>query len=147
MEIILVSDVDHLGKAGQTVTVKDGFARNFLIPQGLAVKATKAVKEQVMERQAKQEQKDKLLKDRAAALAESLKSMILHIPMPAGEGGKLHGVVTAADLAQALQEKGVNLEKHQVLLSHPVSELGSMEVPLRLHPEVTVPLKVKVVRK
>ena len=147
MDIVLVRDVERVGKAGQKVSVKDGFARNFLFPRGLALSATPAVRSRMEALRASQERQAQAQKAKATQLSDRLSQITCTIPVSVGEQGKLHGAVTAGDVLKALQAQGIVLEKHQVILERPLTELGAVQVPLKLHPEVTASLRVSVVRK
>ena len=142
MKIVLREDVDTLGQKGDLLDVADGYARNFLVPRGLAMKATKGVVAQAEAMRRNREARE--VRDREAAedlagatrCADRSRSRAR-----AGEGGKLFGSVTAADIAAALlAQTGIELDRRDVLLDEPIRELGEVEVPVRLHPEVAVPL-------
>jgi large subunit ribosomal protein L9 len=147
MDLILVKDVAFLGKAGETITVKDGYARNFLIPQGLALAAIARNRERMDALRAAQAQQAELAKAKAVQLADRLSKISCTIPVLVGEQGKLHGAVTAADIMEALEQEGVTLEKRQLVLEKPLSHCGAYQIPIRLHPEVTASLKVEVVKR
>ena len=148
MNIILVKDVEPLGKAGKTVVVKDGYARNFLIPRGLALPATTGRRSELSARAALQLRQAEALKRKAAELGERISQVSLSFAVAAGDQGRTHGAVTAKDICEALRrERGIRLEKHQVLLGEPIGRLGAVEVPVKLHPEVTAALKISVVKK
>jgi large subunit ribosomal protein L9 len=147
MEIILREDVGRLGKSGQVLKVKDGYARNFLIPKGLALKATsdnlKRVEE---EKKIKAIRKDREKRE-AQTLAEKLASISCTISVEVQEDGTLYGSVTGADIASALESDGFKIDKKTVLLDEPIRELGIYRVRMRLYPEVTTELKVWVVKR
>lgn len=147
MEIILREDVERLGKSGQVIKVKDGYARNFLILKGLALKATsdnlKRVEE---EKRIKAIRKDREKRE-AQTLAEKLASISCTISVEVQEDGTLYGSVTGADIASALESDGFKIDKKTVLLDEPIRELGIYRVRMRLHPEVTAELKVWVVKR
>lgn len=147
MEIILREDVERLGKVGEVVKVKEGYARNFLIPKGLALRATSDNLKRV-----EAEKKIKVIraereKREAQALAEKLASISCTIPVEVQEDGALYGSVTGVDIAKALEPDGFKLDKKNFLLDEPIRELGIYRVRMRLHPEVTTELKVWVVKK
>jgi large subunit ribosomal protein L9 len=147
MEIILKQDVDKLGKSGQVVRVKDGFARNFLIPNGLAVPVTAAnIKLLEQQRQKKVVKLEKVKKE-AEALKERLSTLSLTIPVLAQEEEGLYGSVAATDIVHALKEEGFQIEKSSLEMQEPIRSLGIYEVPVKLHPEVTAKVKVWVVKK
>jgi len=147
MEVILKEDVVTLGKAGDVVKVKEGYARNFLLPRGKAVvadtgnmKAVEQHKQSIAAKQAK-------LKKEAEALAEKLKALSITLARDAGEQDKLFGSVTSSDIAEALRHEGVVLDKRAIHLEEPIKQIGVFDVTVRLHTEVTGVLKVWIVKK
>lgn len=147
MEVILNKDIERIGKAGQVIKVKDGFARNFLIPNGLAIPVNAANLKRLEE-----EKKRKILqlekyKKEAEALKEKLSSLSLTIPVLTQEDDTLFGSITSLDLANALKEEGLNIDKNQIVLEEPIKSLGIYDVPVKLHPEVMTEIKVWVVKK
>lgn len=147
MKVILRQDVDSLGMEGQTFEVKDGFARNYLIPQGLALEATKQ-NIKLMEAQSKHiEEKRLKAKGEAEKAKKSLGEMVITIAQKVGEEDKLYGSVTSMDIADQLESKGVTLDRKRIKLDRPIKTLGEFMVPVRLHPEVTAAIKVVVVAK
>lgn len=147
MEIILKQDVDKLGKAGMVVKVKDGFARNFLIPNDLAIPSTPAnLKKLEQERQRKIYQLEKA-KRQAEEFKKSLEGLSLTIPVLTQEDDKLYGSITASDIVSALKDEGFTLDKNAIILHEPIKSLGIFEVPLKLHPEVLAKIKVWIVKK
>ncbi len=147
MNVILVKDVERLGKAGETVSVKDGYARNFLLPNGVALSATSGTKNQIQAIQAAHAKQAALQKAKAQEVAERLEKVSCTIPVSVGEQGKLHGAVTALDIVEALQHKGVTLDRHQILLEGPITHVGAHAVSVKLHPEVTAVVQVSIVEK
>ena len=147
MEVILNQDVTKIGKAGAIVKVKDGFARNFLIPNGLALPLTPAnVKKLEQEKQKKTQQLEKAKKE-SEDLKTRLESLSLTMTVLSKEEDALFGSITALDIAQALNEEGFAVDKSSILLEQPIKSLGIYEVPLKLHAEVTAKIKVWVVKK
>ena len=146
MDIILKQDVDLLGSKYDVVTVKDGYARNFLIPQGLAVVATKSnvkVNDEVIRQQAHKEAK---AKEAAEAIASKLEGLSLKLGAKAGESGKIFGSVNSIQLADAIQGAGYDIDRKQIhLADDTIKELGSYEATVKLHKEVTVTVKFEVV--
>ncbi|MFH0763288.1 MAG: 50S ribosomal protein L9, partial [Candidatus Omnitrophota bacterium] len=137
MELILTQDVGKIGKAGEIVKVKDGFARNFLIPNHLAVSATPdGLKRLEQEKLKKQSQMERLKKE-AEELKDRLSQVSLTVTSLAQEEEKLYGSITTQDVSAALKEEGFQIDKDQILLSEPIKSLGIFEVPVKLHPEVT----------
>ncbi len=147
MEVILHQDVDGLGKAGQVIKVKDGFARNFLIPNGLAVPMTSSnLKRLEEEKQRKTRQEDKAKKE-AEGIKEKMAGLSLTMPVLVQEEEKIYGSITAQDIIAALKEEGFAIDKSAVLLAEPIKGLGIYEVGIQLHPEVTTHIKVWIVKK
>ena len=147
MEVILSKDIDRIGKAGYIVKVKDGFARNFLIPNGLAVPVTPAnLKKLEQGKQLKVLQLEKAKRE-AEGLRDKLARLSLTIPVLTHEEDKLYASITAQDLATALSEEGFNIEKNSIVLDEPIKALGIFEVPINLHPEIPAKIKVWVVKK
>jgi large subunit ribosomal protein L9 len=147
MEVILKQDVDKLGKAGAVIKVKEGYARNFLIPNGLAVRLTSAnLKMLEREKQIKVTQLEKI-KNEAAELGKRLGGISLTIPALTQEEDKLYGSITAQDIAAALKEEGIEIDNNILHLDEPIKSLGIYEIPLKLHPEVEAKIKVWIVKK
>ena len=145
MEIILRADVEHLGKAGEVVKVRDGYARNYLLPHGLAYPATEGNKKRIVveaDRLAKQ-----LSAERAAAevAAQALANVELVFTMKVGEEEKLYGSVTAGDVQRKLEERGIHVDKRKVDLPEPLRALGEYRVGLRIHADVRPEILVRVV--
>ncbi len=147
MKVILKEDVENLGNIGDVVTVKPGFARNYLMPRNLAVEANpRNVKEFEHHRKVIQEKANKI-KHAVQLLAEKIASSPLEIRARAGEEDKLFGSVTNIDIEKALKEAGFDIERRRILLEEPIKRLGEYTVNIRLHPEVTATLTVHVVRE
>ncbi|MDD5518145.1 MAG: 50S ribosomal protein L9 [Candidatus Omnitrophica bacterium] len=147
MEVILTKDVVKIGKAGALVKVKDGFARNLLLPKGLAVPVTPSnLKKLEQERQkiAQGLEKDK---QEAVAIKERLDVLSLTMPAIAQDEKNLYGSITALDISNALKEEGLDLDKSRIMLSEPIKSLGIYEVPVKLHPDLSAKLKVWIVKK
>jgi len=145
MQVILREDVDNLGKIGDLVKVKDGYARNFLVPTKKAIEATpKNVK--AMEH-AKKMVSDRVrtLKKSASADADRIKSLAITIKAKVGEEGKLFGSVTTMDIADAMQTQGVAIDKRKIMLEEPIKRTGDYTVPVKLHTDVVADLKVSVI--
>ncbi len=142
MEIILREDVQHLGKAGEVVKVKDGYARNFLLPKGLAYPATAGNKHRIVfeaERLARQRAAEK---ESAEGEAAKLVGLSLTFPMKVGEEDKLYGSVTASDIQRRLEEQAIHIDKRKVDLPEPIRSLGEFKVGIKFHadvrPEITI---------
>ena len=147
MEIILRADVQHLGKVGEVVKVKDGYARNYLLPKGLAYPATDANKKRIAyegERLVKQQAAEKTAAEtEAARLAE----VQLSFAMKVGEENKLYGSVTASDIQRKLEELGIHVDKRKIDLPEPIRELGEFNVGIKIHPEVRPEVRITVVKE
>jgi large subunit ribosomal protein L9 len=146
MKVVLREDVETLGRKGDLLDVADGYARNYLVPRGLAIKATKGVVTQAEAMRRNREARE--ARDRSAAeeLAGRLGAGSITVGARAGEGGRLFGSVTSADIVAAVLERtGVELDRRNVLLDDPIRELGDFEVSVRLHPDVVVTLAIAVV--
>ncbi len=147
MEIILREDVQHLGKVGEVVKVKDGYARNYLLPKGLAYPATDANKKKIAyegERVAKQRAAEK-----TAAQTEATRLADVHLTfeVKVGEEEKLYGSVTASDIQRKLEEMGIHVDKRKIDLSEPIRELGEFNVGIKIHPEVRPEVRITVVKE
>lgn len=145
MEVILKEDIVNLGKIGDVVRVRDGFARNYLLPRGLVLEANKK-NLRLFEHQKKivADQKQKITKS-AQAVAEQLTGVELTLSMRAGEEGRLFGSVTNMQLEKALKERGLKVDRRKIQLEQPIKTLGDYEIPIRLSGDVTVMLKLSVV--
>jgi len=147
MKVIFLKDVKGQGKKGEVKTVSDGYARNYLIPRGLAVEATES-NLKTLEAQKRSEAKRKAQElAEAKALAEKLEKTTVTIAAKAGEGGRLFGAVTSKQIAEALAKQGLAVDKKKILLDEPIRALGTARVPVKLHPDVTVQLAVTVVEE
>lgn len=146
MEVILMTEVDGLGEMGQTVSVKRGYARNFLIPQGMAVTATDGNVKVVAEHIKLYAKRDDLRKAGAEELAAKMGEISCTITVQADEDEKLFGSVTARDIAEALKSESIEFEHKQIVLDEPIKQLGVYTVPVKLHAEVEVLAKVWVVK-
>ena len=148
MKIVLREDVDTLGRKGDLVEVADGYARNYLVPRGLAMQATKGVVAQADSMRRAREVKETRDRDAAQTIAAQLGSRAIEVKARAGEGGKLFGSVTAADVADAVQaQTGIELDRRKVVLDEPIRELGDAQVQVRLPAEVVVAVAVAVVEE
>ena len=143
-KVLLREDVDDLGARGEIVRVRAGYARNYLLPRRLAVEATTSNVKQIEQERAALLKKE--AKERASADAQSaqLGSVVLEFKRKAGDQGALYGSVTSMDIAEALRERGYEIDRHRIHLREPLKRLGDFTVPVRLHREVTVDLPVKV---
>ena len=146
MKVILADDVDKLGRKGDVVTVADGFARNYLVPKGLALFASKGALRQAEQMRRAREEKERKIKEEAAARVGRLGASAVYISARAGEGGRLFGSVTKADVARAIEEQlGEKVDRHIVRLDEPIRELGTHQVEVHLHEEVNAMVTVEVI--
>ncbi|MDP9196724.1 MAG: 50S ribosomal protein L9 [Pseudomonadota bacterium] len=146
MEIILLERVTHLGQIGDVVTVKPGYARNFLLPQKKALRATKANREVFERQKAQLLARNQELKKEAEALAKKMGGLKVVVIRQAGETGMLYGSVNGRDIADAVKEKGFAVDRGQVSIASPIKALGLFQVQVDLHPEVPVNVTVNVAR-
>lgn len=145
MKVILAKDVEGWGTIGDIIEVKRGFARNYLIPKGLAYEATDSNIKMVREILRQKARKLEREKQKAIEIAEKLKGIEIEIKKPVGTTGKLYGSVTTADIAEALKEKGIEVDKKKIMLRSPIRNIGTYNITIRLHPEVSETIKVHVV--
>lgn len=143
-KVLLREDVDDLGARGEIVRVRAGYARNYLLPRNLAVEASAGNVKGIEQERAALLKKE--AKERATAEAQSqqMGSLVLEFKRKAGEQGALYGSVTSMDVADALKERGYEIDRHRIHLREPLKRLGEYTVPIRLHREVTIDLQVKV---
>ena len=146
MEVILLEHVNKLGKMGDKVNVKNGYARNYLLPQNKALRATEANVAYFEKKKAELEAHNKALLEAALKQAETLKGFKAVLIRQAAETGQLYGSVTIRDIAAAIKEAGFEVERRLVYLERPIKDLGVYKVQLNLHPEVTQTILVNVAR-
>ena len=145
MQLILTTDVPHLGAAGEIVNVKPGYGANYLLPKGMALLATGRNKRRVEHQQAMIEAKLQRERTVAEEVGTSLEGFDVTLTRVEGEAGKIFGSVTARNIAEALEKEGYRLESRQIILEAPLKTLGVFEVPVRLHRDVTAQIRVWVV--
>ena len=146
MRVVLRDDVESLGKKGDLVDVADGYARNYLVPRGLAMKATRGVVQQAESMRRNREAREVRDRQAAEALVPQLAAKRVEVKARAGEGGKLFGSVTTADIVAAvLEQTGVTLDRRNVTLDEPIRELGAVEVGVKLDAGVEATVGVDVV--
>ncbi len=145
MEVILNESIESLGKAGDIVNVSDGYARNYLIPKGIAIVANKKNLVQIEKQRAAILERAAKVRQEYEALAEQLAKLDIEIPVKVGEEEKLYGSVTSMDIARAIEEKGYQVDKKKIILPEPIKALGEYEIPVKLSPDVTATVKVRVV--
>jgi large subunit ribosomal protein L9 len=145
MEVILREHIDNLGRRGEIVKVADGYARNYLLPRKLALIATEGNKKQVERERVKFEARELEEKKVAEAVASRLANVEIVISRKVGETEALYGSVTSADIAESLLAKGFEIERRKLQLPEPIKKIGDVDVPIKLHREVTATVKVRVV--
>ena len=145
MEVILRDHVEHLGRRGEIVKVADGYARNYLLPRKLALPATDANRKWVERERKLSEVRDSEERGAAEAVAARLNALELTINRKVGDNDQLYGSVTNADIADLLAVKGFEIDRRKILLPDPIKALGEHTVPVKVHRDVTVDVKVKVV--
>ncbi len=146
MEVILLERVARLGQMGERVRVKDGFARNFLLPRGKALRATVANGKRFETQRAQLEARNLELKSEAETVAETLDGQSFVIIRQAGETGQLYGSVSTRDIAEVITEGGFSAARNQVMLSAPIKTIGLHTLPIQLHPEVEARVTINVAR-
>ena len=146
MQVILLERVEKLGQMGDEVKVKDGFARNFLLPKKKALRATKANREYFQTQKVKLEAHNLERKKEADAVAKKLEGQTFLLIRQAGDRGQLYGSVTPRDVAQAMDDKGFHIDRHQVNISLAIKTIGLFKLPVVLHPEVKVNITINVAR-
>lgn len=146
MEVILREHVDNLGRRGDVVKVADGYARNYLLPRKLALTVTDSNKRQIDRERKIAETREAEERQTAEAVASRLSQTELVIARRVGETEALYGSVTAADIAEGLAAKGLEIERRRIQLAEPIKQLGEFAVPVRLHRDVTADVKVVVVK-
>lgn len=145
MEIILIQDVNKLGKKGDIVKVNDGYARNFILPKKLGLEATPKNLKDLEIQKAEEAKRQQEIYDEAKALGEQVSSKKISLEIKGGEGGKTFGSVTTKEIAEGLKEQtGIEIDKKKLVLPNAIKTAGSYKVPVKLHPKVTVELQVDV---
>lgn len=145
MKVILLKDVKGQGKQGDVVKVSDGYARNYLFPNNLAVEATKRNLNELKTRKAADDKRRQTELDKARKQAEAISNLEVVVTAKSGESGKLFGSVTNKEIADVLKEKhGIDIDRKKIVLSEPIRSLGSYQLEVKVYPEVTARLKVRV---
>ena len=147
MEVILLQHMENLGRRGEVVKVRPGYARNFLMPRGIAAMATAGVKRRVEQESRKFKAQDDRARSEADAIAARLSAIELSMPVKADEEGKLYGSVSVNDVHAALAAQGLELDRKKIVLEHSLKDLGTHDVHVKLHPDVRGTVKVTVVRE
>lgn len=143
-KILLKEDIDNLGGRGEIVNVKSGYARNYLLPRGFALLATKGNIKQIEQEREQLLKKAAEEKSTAEAQLEQMQSLTFNFERMAGESGTLFGSVTSIDIANAFEEKGYEIDRRKIILKSPIKELGEYTIPVKLHREVTLDLPITV---
>ncbi|WP_456325133.1 50S ribosomal protein L9 [Desulfonauticus submarinus] len=146
MQVVLRADIENLGRLGDVVNVKPGYARNYLIPKGLAMLATDQNLKRFEREKKKLQEKMDAIRFAAQELADKLNALEVVLPVRVGEGDKLYGAVTAANIADKVAELGYEVDKRKILIKEPIRALGEYELEVKLHPDVRATLKVKVIK-
>lgn len=144
-EVMLINEVPGLGVEGDIVRVADGYARNFLVPRGIAAPVTTATRRQMEKLRKAREARLAEARVEAEALRDRIEALSVSLSVKVGEQGKLFGSVTVQDIVAAVKKQGVEIDRHQVLLEEALRETGVFNVPVKLHPEVQASIKVWVV--
>jgi large subunit ribosomal protein L9 len=146
VKVVLRRDLDRVGKRGDLLEVADGYARNYLIPHGLAIPATEGIEAQAAAMRRARDLKDAKDREGAEAVARKLVPMVITIPARAGAEGRLFGSVTTSDVVEAVHEQaGIELDRRRILSSEAIKSVGTHEIGVRLHPEVQFQITVEVV--
>ena len=143
-KLLLREDVDDLGARGEIVRVRAGYARNYLLPRKLAVEATASNVKQIEQERARLLKKEAAERSTAEGQAEKIRSLVLDFKRKSGETGALYGSVTSMDIAEALKQRGYEIDRHRIHLVEPIKRLGEFAVPVRLHRDVSLDLQVRV---
>jgi large subunit ribosomal protein L9 len=147
MEVILRQSIENLGNPGDVVNVKSGYARNYLLPRGLAYEATSGNLKRIVAERQRLEAAESTRRDSAKDLAKRIEEVSLTFSARVGEEGKLFGSITATDIAHQLEAQGVQVEKRQIDLHEPIKTLGVFQVPVRLHADVRPEIRVWVIKQ
>ncbi len=147
MEVLLKKEVKNLGKRGDIVKVKDGYWRNYLSPQGLAIPANYKNMKVLQNEKMIEEKKNEKIKNSAMEIAEKLKKISCTFIRHAGEEDKLFGSVTAMDIVESLENEGFKVDKKDVSLDEPIKKLGVYHIPVKIHQEVTAEVKIWIVKE
>jgi large subunit ribosomal protein L9 len=147
MEVILSQDMTNLGKAGDVVTVKDGYARNYLIPRKVAFVATPSNLKKIEIQQQKKKAEEEKKKQEALALAEKLNKTSCTLSVEVNDLEKLYGAVSETEILQVLETEGFEIDKRDLIIEKPIEELGIYEIGIKIHPEVTAKIRLWVTKK
>ncbi len=146
MKVILKENIETLGHIGDIVKVAPGYARNFLLPKGLAIEATSRNAKELEHTKRQMEYKKNKVREQATHLAAKLEALSIVLPHQAGEGDKLFGAVTNMEIAEYLKKQDIEIDRKKIVLAEPIKHLGEFTATVKIHPEVTATLKVVVSR-
>jgi large subunit ribosomal protein L9 len=146
MKVLLKQDVPKIGKKGELLDVKEGYARNFLIPNGLAVEASGGAMKQVEEEKRAQDRRKAKEKEEAQALGKRIEAVPILLKHKAGDEGRLFGSITSSEIADAFEQKGFGVDKKKIVLDEPIRLVGRHTVKIKLHPEVVISVVVEVAK-
>lgn len=147
MKVILLKDVKNLGSMGDKITVKDGYARNFLVPNKLVIEATKGALSVLEQKKQQKVRREKKIKDECTQLAARIAAISCTIPVDTGQEDKLFGSVTSEMIAETLRAEGIEVDKKKIMLETPIKTLGVHNVEIRLHLDIKCQIRVWVVKK
>ncbi len=147
MKIILTKDVEKIGKEGDVVEVKEGFARNFLLPRGIAIKATKNSYREIEELKKRKDKQEEKVKDEALSVKTKIEALSLTLTVEAKDTEELYGSITEQQILKALQEEDLAVEKGKIILTEPIKKLGVYNLKVKLHPTVEANLRLWVMKK
>jgi len=147
MKVILLKDTEKLGSLGDEIEVKDGYARNYLIPRKVVMKSTKGALRILEQKMREKERREKQIKEECEQLVEKIQAVSCTIAMEVGEDDKLFGAVTSEMIVESLSSESIEIDKKKIILEEPLKVLGVYNVEIRLHPEVKTQVRVWVVKK
>jgi len=147
MKVILVKDIEKVGSIGDELEIKDGYARNYLIPKKFAIESNKGAIQILEKKKLEASRREQKIKDECRALAERIKAGSFTIPVDAGEKDKLFGSVTAEMISDFLKVEGIDVDKRKIVLEEPIKALGVYNIEIRLHPEVKAEARIWIVKK
>ena len=147
MKVIMLEDVDRLGKRGAVVNVADGYGRNFLLPRKLALQATEGNLKRVEQESRKHQIKEAKEEKDASTIREEMEKLSLSVARKSGENDVLFGAVTASDIAEMLSKKGYEVDKRKIELDEPIKRLGDYEIPVKLHKSISAKVKLSVTKE
>ncbi|NQT32227.1 MAG: 50S ribosomal protein L9 [Candidatus Omnitrophica bacterium] len=147
MKVILLKDIEKLGSMGDEINVKDGYARNYLVPEKLVIESTKGAAKILEQKRREKERRDQKLREEYEQLAEKIKAASCTISMEAGEEEKLFGAVTSDMIAETLCAEGIDIDKKKIVLEEPIKALGVYDITVDLYPEVKANFRLWVVKK